>query len=488
MPAMALLLATAGLAAGPQGEPFSLLHDYTGEKFFDGFAFFSAGDPTGGTVDFVDKPTALSEGLAGVNDAGQVFMRADNSTKNPTGSGRKSVRVTSTARLDPKDLKLEPGDTGAILLVLDLTHMPTGCATWPAFWMNAAVGAWPTYGEIDIIEGVHTQNATVTTLHTGHGCDQDAPIAGPPPVPMSGKWASVDGKPATDCYIHAHADANNMGCQIKSPPDGGSMGAPFNAGGGGVYAFLWTDRAAPPRSYACAANGMCGVAAAGAPPAHTFNNSECDNTCKPPAPPPPTPPSPPGPPATGCVAPRQGFDLDGTNGPGVQAKTAVDCCPLCLADKGCDGYTYFQGTCYLKHGAMKYLPSAGRVSALTKANATASPDAYATRSSLGHAGNDSCAVLANTDISGKNLGYDGPGKKPTDCCSLCEAFAGCKASVHFEYGPTGGGGGYCYYKAGDVEVPKKTGSTAFVPGKPQPPPPPPPAPTVSDYSQRIACM
>jgi hypothetical protein len=45
------------------------------------------------------------DGLAGVNDAGQVFMRADNSTENPTGRGRKSVRVTSTARLDPKDLQ-----------------------------------------------------------------------------------------------------------------------------------------------------------------------------------------------------------------------------------------------------------------------------------------------------------------------------------------------------------------------------------------------
>ena len=48
---------------------------------------------------------------------------------------------------------------------------------------------------------------------------------------MTGKWATVDGGLATDCYIHAHADANNMGCQIKSPAGSASMGAPFNAGG-----------------------------------------------------------------------------------------------------------------------------------------------------------------------------------------------------------------------------------------------------------------
>ena len=82
------------------------MHDFTGARFFEGFEFFTDGDPTGGTVDFVDEKTAMAERLAGVNAAGQVFMRADNVTTNPSGRGRKSVRVTSTARLDPKDLPL----------------------------------------------------------------------------------------------------------------------------------------------------------------------------------------------------------------------------------------------------------------------------------------------------------------------------------------------------------------------------------------------
>ena len=88
---------------------------------------------------------------------------------------------------------------------------------------------------------------------------------------------------------------------------------------------------------------------------------------------------------------------------------------------------------------------------------------------------EQCGMTNNTDIAGANLKADGPGKVPADCCAGCEATAGCKAASHFEYGPTGAGGGWCYYKAADNEVPKP-GATAIVPGKAPPPPPPPPVP------------
>ena len=52
---------------------------------------------------------------------------------------RKSVRITTQFTY-----------TGG-LVVMDATHMPTGCATWPAFWSNGP--NWPTGGEIDIVEG-----------------------------------------------------------------------------------------------------------------------------------------------------------------------------------------------------------------------------------------------------------------------------------------------------------------------------------------------
>jgi hypothetical protein len=39
------------------------------------------------------------------------------------------------------------------ILVLDLEHMPAGCATWPAFWTKSQTSLWPAGGEVDIIEG-----------------------------------------------------------------------------------------------------------------------------------------------------------------------------------------------------------------------------------------------------------------------------------------------------------------------------------------------
>ena len=69
-------------------------------------------------------------------------MRAD-STKvvGDAARGRDSVRVHSTGAYDEA------------VVVLDLAHMPEGCATWPAFWTLSQRGPWPTGGEIDIIEG-----------------------------------------------------------------------------------------------------------------------------------------------------------------------------------------------------------------------------------------------------------------------------------------------------------------------------------------------
>ena len=45
------------------------------------------------------------------------------------------------------------------LFLIDVEHMPTGCATWPAFWLCGP--SWPSHGEIDIIEGVNTMSQCV---------------------------------------------------------------------------------------------------------------------------------------------------------------------------------------------------------------------------------------------------------------------------------------------------------------------------------------
>ena len=69
-------------------------------------------------------------------------MRADSwSIVDPSARGRDSIRISTQNAY------------GESILVLDLAHMPAGCATWPAFWTLSQKGPWPIGGEIDIIEG-----------------------------------------------------------------------------------------------------------------------------------------------------------------------------------------------------------------------------------------------------------------------------------------------------------------------------------------------
>jgi hypothetical protein len=106
---------------------------HQGASFFDGFDFFTASDPTHGFVKYVDKDTATSKHLT-YNQGSQTIIRADNTTVTP--NGRPSVRIVSKAAYNKG------------VFLLDLEHMPTGCGTWPAYWM---VGPdWPNSGEIDV--------------------------------------------------------------------------------------------------------------------------------------------------------------------------------------------------------------------------------------------------------------------------------------------------------------------------------------------------
>lgn len=69
-------------------------------------------------------------------------MRADDwPVINSSARGRDSVRISSQTSYDEA------------VFVLDLVHMPAGCATWPAFWTKSQKGPWPAGGEVDIIEG-----------------------------------------------------------------------------------------------------------------------------------------------------------------------------------------------------------------------------------------------------------------------------------------------------------------------------------------------
>ena len=58
-------------------------------------------------------------------------MRADDwSMVDPLACGRDSICIS---------LQNAYGES---IIVLDLTHIPAGCATWPAFWTNSQKGPW----------------------------------------------------------------------------------------------------------------------------------------------------------------------------------------------------------------------------------------------------------------------------------------------------------------------------------------------------------
>lgn len=94
----------------------------------------------------------------------------------PDSRGRDSIRISSKWAFDES------------VVIIDLEHMPYGCATWPAFWTLSQEGPWPTGGEVDIIEviypsrisihcaetcmrqGVNEADQNLISLHTLPGC------------------------------------------------------------------------------------------------------------------------------------------------------------------------------------------------------------------------------------------------------------------------------------------------------------------------------
>lgn len=104
------LLALPCLAKG-----YSLANDYTGNNyadFFGKFTFWTDADPTNGYVDYVSQDDAWSDGLIG--NGGNIYLGVD-TTNVASGSGRKSVRLTSTDTYNP-----------GTLFVADIAHMVRG--------------------------------------------------------------------------------------------------------------------------------------------------------------------------------------------------------------------------------------------------------------------------------------------------------------------------------------------------------------------------
>ncbi|KAJ7124808.1 concanavalin A-like lectin/glucanase domain-containing protein [Mycena crocata] len=205
--------ATGSAADATSTSPWSLVQSYAGDSFFDGFSFWDLADPTHGTVNYLSRSDGENAGLVEVNSAGNAIMRVE--TTPQVDSVRKSIRITTKKSF-----------TGG-LIIMDSVHMPTGCATWPAFWSNGP--NWPIGGEIDIVEGVNDYTHNQATIHTAPGCS----LSSDNPETLGVTSSAITG--GTDC---AAATSGNAGCGMRSP-SAVSFGAAFNGAGGGVYAMRW---------------------------------------------------------------------------------------------------------------------------------------------------------------------------------------------------------------------------------------------------------
>ncbi|GAA5869691.1 hypothetical protein JCM3774_003823 [Rhodotorula dairenensis] len=207
-PASAALLL---LRALPQVEAaYSLQTAWQGENFFDGWDFWGNRDNlTNGAVYYVGGNEAARRSVAYTNEAGNVILKADNTSTLAVGGLRNSVRITTQ----------DTYDIGS-LFVMDAYHVPFGCAVWPAFWTHAR--SWPSGGEQDIFEGVNLDYRNQAALHTVVGCTVANTTTN---VTQSG----------TLTYDNCdYSVAANHGCTYQDSRNE-SYGQPFADAGGGMY-------------------------------------------------------------------------------------------------------------------------------------------------------------------------------------------------------------------------------------------------------------
>lgn len=116
------------LALGTTGwAQYVLQDDYMSNgQFFDQFNFWDGPDPTNGFVDYAYHENLIQ------SSADSIQMSVD--TTDMISGGRASIRIESK------------NTYSSGLIIMDASHMPVGCGTWPAFWMYGP--DWPAGGEI----------------------------------------------------------------------------------------------------------------------------------------------------------------------------------------------------------------------------------------------------------------------------------------------------------------------------------------------------
>ncbi|EST04752.1 Concanavalin A-like lectin/glucanases superfamily [Kalmanozyma brasiliensis GHG001] len=183
-----------------------------GSDFFTTFDWFTDKDPTNGLVNYQSLSSAQSQNLSFVDGEGHFVMAV--STTPVALEGRNSVRITS---------KQSYSDG---VYVANVTHVPLGCATWPAFWtVTENLSSWPVGGEIDIMENANDEyNGNLVSAHTSSVCTIPSSNAGETGVVAY-----------TNCSAYA---PTNPGCRVEangtSTP---TWGKALNRAGGGIIAM-----------------------------------------------------------------------------------------------------------------------------------------------------------------------------------------------------------------------------------------------------------
>lgn len=205
--------------------PYTLVADYSGDAFYDGFVTYTGADPTHGKVNYTDMAFAAKQGYLAYNHheaSNMTRARIGVDSVEDAAGGRNSVRLTSRKTF-----------SAGTLLVADVNHIPVGPGLWPAMWLLGTGATWPAAGEIDMLEYVHDNPFNAMTLHTAPGCTVDNATTA---SPFGGQLQGADcneGSGAMGCSIHSPANTSSLGENFAS------AGHAFNAQGGAVYVTEW---------------------------------------------------------------------------------------------------------------------------------------------------------------------------------------------------------------------------------------------------------
>ncbi|KAN0066423.1 hypothetical protein ACQY0O_000517 [Thecaphora frezii] len=187
--------------------------EIAGNDFFDSFVWFNDTDPTNGLVTYQNVDAAKAANLSYVASDGSFVMGVSTQTEAP--EGRPSVRITS---------KQSYADG---VYVLNVSHVPIGCSSWPAFWtVTEDIDAWPIGGEIDILENGNDEFAgNLVSAHV----NSSTCFFGSTVPDAYGQVAYSNCSAYTD---------QNTGCRVEmingpSP----TWGTELNNAGGGIFAM-----------------------------------------------------------------------------------------------------------------------------------------------------------------------------------------------------------------------------------------------------------